>query len=140
MNSDETQTSNPDEHAVFLTHGALEIARGEFGRAVTKLATRPSAQATALRTVLAEQAAEVRTLHALSVGYGWSEAIHRVTTPEVLDRAREHGHVGTDLATGCPVLTGTGQRALSRWRDFVSPLRDLPEYAPMWLFVHGLDG
>ncbi|WNV82231.1 hypothetical protein [Umezawaea sp. Da 62-37] len=140
MNSDGPQTSNPDEHAVFLTHDVLEIARGEFVRAVTRLATRPSPEATALRTVLTEQASEVRALHALSVGYGWSDAIHRVTTAEALDRAREHGHVGTDLATGCPVLTGTGQRALSRWRDFVSPLRDLPEYAPMWLFVHGLDG
>jgi hypothetical protein len=140
VSPDEPQSSNPDEQSVFLTHGVLEIAREEFVRAVTRLATQSSPQAEAMRNVLAEEASEARALHALSVGYGWSKAIDRVTTPETLARARERGHVGTDLATGCPVLTGTGQRALSRWRDFVSPLRDLPEYAPMWQFVHGLDG
>ncbi|MFT7836938.1 hypothetical protein Q5530_12380 [Saccharothrix sp. BKS2] len=140
MNSDEPQSNNLDEDAVFLAYDVLEIAREEFARAVNRLAAKPSPQATALRNILAEQASEARALHALSVGYGWSEAIHRVTTAEALARARERGHVGTDLATGCPVLTGTGQRALNRWRDYIAPLRDLPEYKPMWDFVHGLDG
>lgn len=140
MNSDKPQGNNPDEDAVFLAYDVLEAAREEFARAVTRLAAKPSPQATALRNILAEDAAEVRALHALSVGYGWSEAIHRVTTAETLARARERGHVGTDQTTGCPVLTSAGQYALNRWRDYISPLRDLPEFKPMWDFVHGLDG
>lgn len=140
MSSDERQGSNPDQDAVFLTHGVLEVAREQFVRAVTRLATRPSPEAEAMRKVLEEEATVARALHALSVGYGWSDAIDRVTTSEVFHIARERGHVGTDLDTGCPVLTGEGQRALSRWRDFVAPLRELPDYAPMWKLVHGLDG
>jgi hypothetical protein len=142
MSPDKPHSSNLDqvEDEVFRTHGILEIARDRFVLAVTRLATWPSPQATALRTVLGEQAAEMRVLHALSVGYGWSEAIHRVATPAILDIARAEGHVTTDDATGCPVLTKSGGDALCRWRDFVSPLRDLPDYAPMWRVVTGLDG
>jgi hypothetical protein len=142
MNPDRPHSSNTshDEDEVFRTHGVLEVARDRFVLAVTRLATRPSPQATALRTVLGERAAEMRALHALSVGYGWSDAIHRVTTPDILDLARKGGHVTTDEATGCPVLTESGGIALSRWRDFVSPLRDLPDYSLMWRVVNGLDG
>lgn len=141
MSPDNTHSSNPDaQEEVLLRHGALEIARDRFVRAVARLARAGGPQAAALRTTLAQEAFVMRALHALSVGYGWSEAIHRVATPQVLEAARVLGHVGTDLATGCPVLTATGMRALQRWRDFVAPVAALPGYAPMWRYVHSLDG
>ncbi|WP_433268196.1 hypothetical protein ACQPZF_03615 [Actinosynnema sp. CS-041913] len=140
MSPDTPHTSNPDEHAVLLAHGALEAAREQFAKTMTGFATRRSPQATTWHGHLAEAAPEMRALHALSVGYGWSEAIHRVSTPEVLEVARANGYVVTDEGTGCPVLTSYGHEALTRWRDFVSPLRELTEYASLWALVNGLDG
>ncbi|TQM83251.1 hypothetical protein FHX81_5669 [Saccharothrix saharensis] len=140
MSPDTPHTSNPDEHAALLAHGALETAREEFAKTLTGFATRPSPQAATWHEHLSEAAPEMRALHALSVGYGWTEAIHRVANPDVLNVARANGYVVTDERTGCPVLTSYGHEALTRWRDFVSPLRDLPEYAPMWAVVNGLDG
>jgi hypothetical protein len=140
MSPDKPHSSNPDEHAVLMAHGALEVAREAFAETMTGFAARRSPQSATLHESLAEAAPEMRALHALSVGYGWSDAINRVTTPDVLDVARANGYVVTDKQTGCPVLTSDGHEALTKWRDFVTPLRDLPEYASMWALVNGLDG
>ncbi|MFE9747577.1 hypothetical protein ACFYOT_21965 [Saccharothrix saharensis] len=140
MSPDTPHSSNHDEHAVYLAHEALKAAREKFAETLAGFAKQPSPQAATWYSHLSEAAAEMRALHALSVGYGWSGAIDRVTAPEVLEVARANGYVVTDERTGCPVLTSYGHEALTTWRDFVSPLRDLPEYGPMWALVNGLDG
>jgi hypothetical protein len=60
----------------------------------------------------AQDIAVLRVLHALSVGYGWSDAIYKVGTRAQVAQAQLRGFVTRDELHGGIVLTSRGAETL----------------------------
>lgn len=83
----------------------------------------------------------LRVLHAVSVGYGWSDAIYKVSTRAHVAQAQLRGLITHDQSHGGIVLTHVGVELLRRWTEYLVPLIDKnPGYRDLWRTVTGLEG
>ena len=83
-----------------------------------------------------QDAAALRVLHALSVGYGLSDVIYQVATRAEVAQAQLRGLVTKDELHGGLTLTHKGVEMLRRWTDYIVPLTEAhPRYREQWRLV-----
>jgi hypothetical protein len=103
------------------------------------ISSRPD-EADPLFVAFAEDTELLRVLHALSVGYGWSDAIYKVSTRAQVVQAQLRGFIARDELHGGIVLTQQGVETLRRWTEHVVPLtEEHPRYRQLWRAVTGLE-
>jgi hypothetical protein len=141
MASDDNETNPATAADVDNAHRAYELAKARYRDVLARYVTSHPDIADPLFERFSRETALLRVLHALSVGYGWSEAIYDVSTRAEVAQAQLRGCITRDELHGGLVMTQAGVALLQRWTEYVVPLTDKhPRYRALWRAVTGLEG
>lgn len=141
MNSDDEQTEPPDANDVAKAYHAYQRSKSAYLETLARyVAARPS-EVDPQFPESSRDIAALRVLHALSVGYGWSDAIFQVCTRAQVAQAQLRGLIARDELHGGLTLTRNGVELLRYWTDYVAPLAEKHHrYRDLWRAVTSLDG
>lgn len=141
MANNENRHKPPTAGDVVAAYRAYQSARASYLDILTRYVTAQPDQIDPLYGVFAKDIALLRVLHALSVGYGWNDALYRVSTRAEVAQARLGGYVERVLPDDGLVLTQRGVELLQRWAEYITPLIEKhPRYRDLWRSVTALGG
>jgi hypothetical protein len=142
MTSNEQQpTEPPTADDVMQAYRGYRIGKIMYLEVLARYVAAQPDQADPLFIAFAEDIALLRVLHALSVGYGWSDAIYKVGSRAQVAQAQLRGFVTRDELHGGMVLTHQGTEMLRQWTEYVVPLTDSHlRYRQLWRAVTNLEG
>ena len=142
MNADEDRTTEPPApEDVKLAYDAYCAGKTAYLEVLARYVHSHPEDADPLFSAFADEASLLRVLHALSVGYGWTDALYQVSTRAEVAQVQLRGFVTRDELHGGLVLTLKGTQMLQRWTEYVLPLKDEHvRYGELWRSVTGLEG
>lgn len=141
MTSDDEQAKPPEADEVAEAYSDYRRTMTRYHKVLGRYITAHPNEVDPLFVAFAQDTALLRVLHALSVSYGWSDEIYKVSTRAQVAHAQLRGFVTRDDPHGGLVLTQAGVETLRRWTEHVVPLADKhPRYRELWRAVTGLEG
>lgn len=141
MTSDDEQVKRPDIDDVAEAYQNYRRSKSEYLETLARHAASRQGEADPLFDQFSQDTEVLRVLHAISVGYGWSDAIYKVSTRAQVAQVQLRGFITRDELHDGLVLTQVGVEMLRSWIDYVVPLADKhPRYSELWRTVTGLEG
>jgi hypothetical protein len=142
MSADEERTAGPaTPEDVKLAYDTYCTKKAAYLEVLARYVQSHPEESDPLFSAFADEAPLLRVLHALSVGYGWTDALYKVSTRSEVAQAQLRGFVARDKLHDGLVLTLKGTQMLQRWTEYVLPLKDEhARYGSLWQSVTGLDG
>lgn len=141
MASDDEQTKPSDTDDVAEAYQNYRRSKNNYLETLARHVASLEEEADPLFGQFGRDVEVLRVMHAVSVGYGWSDAIYKVSTRAQVAQAQLRGFITRDELHGGIVLTRAGVDHLQGWIDYVSALAEKhPRYRELWRIVTGLEG
>lgn len=136
MAENEQPRGAPTVDDVNRAYQAYRLAKTNYLAVLARYATSQPNEVDPLFDTFAEDTITLRVLHALSVGYGLSDVIYKVSTRAEVAQAQLRGLVTKDDLHGGLTLTHKGVEMLRRWTDYIVPLTAAHQrYQQLWRSV-----
>lgn len=141
MASDDEQAKPPDTDDVAEAYRNYKQSKSEYLETLARHVASRQEEADPIFDQFSQDAEVLRVLHAVSVGYGWSDAIYKVSTHAQVAQVQLRGFITRDELHDGLVLAQKGVEMLRRWTDYVVPLTEThARYRELWRIVTGLEG